>query len=71
MKAVLYYTGCIEQKELLMTTEAHVSALESKHHRLETQIDGELHRPSPDQSRLTSLKREKLRIKEEIARLQD
>jgi hypothetical protein len=52
-----------------MTTEAHLSALESKHHRLEAEIDGELHRPSPDQSRLSTLKREKLRIKEEIARL--
>ncbi len=54
-----------------MTSEAHLSALESKHHRLEDEISGEMHRPSPDQIRLTSLKREKLRIKEEITRLQD
>jgi hypothetical protein len=53
-----------------MTTEAHLSALETKHHRLESEIDSELHRPSPDQSRLTSLKREKLRLKEEISKLQ-
>ncbi|MGE0665242.1 MAG: YdcH family protein [Sphingomonadales bacterium] len=54
-----------------MTTEAHLSALETKHHRLDDEISGEMLRPSPDQIRLTSLKREKLRIKEEIARLQD
>jgi hypothetical protein len=59
------------KKEILMTTEAHLTALETKHHRLEDEISGELHRPSPDQTRLTSLKREKLRIKEEISRLQD
>ena len=52
-----------------MTVEAHLTALESKHSDLEHKIDGELHRPSPDQSRLTSLKREKLRLKEEIDRL--
>jgi hypothetical protein len=54
-----------------MTTEAHLSALETRHHRLDDEISGEMLRPSPDQIRLTSLKREKLRIKEEIARLQD
>lgn len=54
-----------------MTTDAHLSALESKHHRLEDEISGEMHRPSPDTIRITSLKREKLRIKEEISRLQD
>jgi len=53
-----------------MSGEAHLTALETKHHDLETQIDRELHRPAPDQSRLTSLKREKLRIKEEISRFQ-
>jgi hypothetical protein len=54
-----------------MTTEAHLSALETKHHRLEDEITGEMHRPSPDQVRITTLKREKLRIKEAITRLQD
>lgn len=70
-KGVMYYTVVTVKKEILMTTEAHLTALESKHHRLEDEISGELHRPSPDQTRLTSLKREKLRIKEEISRLQD
>ncbi len=54
-----------------MTTDAHLSALESKHHRLEDEISGEMLRPSPDTIRITSLKREKLRLKEEISRLQD
>jgi len=47
----------------------YVESLRSKHALLEEQIDEELHRPLPDQSILTRLKREKLRIKDEIARL--
>ena len=53
-----------------MNDESHLSALLAKHQNLEGEIDGELHRPAPDQARLTSLKREKLKIKEEITRLQ-
>lgn len=52
-----------------MTVEAHLTALETKHTELEHKIDSERHRPVPDQSRLTLLKREKLKLKEEIDRL--
>lgn len=52
-----------------MSTEAHVAELVDKHNVLEAQIDKELERPLADTLRLTELKREKLRIKEEIARL--
>jgi hypothetical protein len=47
----------------------YVESLRSKHAHLEQEIDDELHRPLPDQSVLTRLKREKLRIKDEIARV--
>lgn len=53
-----------------MNDESHLSALVEKHHGLEGEIDTELHRPAPDQVRVTTLKREKLRIKDEISRLQ-
>lgn len=52
-----------------MTMQDYVESLRSKHALLEQQIDDELHRPLPDQSILTRLKREKLRIKDEITRL--
>jgi hypothetical protein len=52
-----------------MTMQDYVESLRSKHALLEQQIDDEQHRPLPDQSTLTRLKREKLRIKDEIARL--
>jgi len=52
-----------------MTMHDYVESLRSKHAHLEQEIDDELHRPLPDQSVLTRLKREKLRIKDEMARL--
>jgi hypothetical protein len=52
-----------------MTMHDYVESLRSKHAHLEEEIDDELHRPLPDQSVLTRLKREKLRIKDEMARL--
>ena len=53
-----------------MTVEPRLRSLEEKHHDLESKIDLEAHRPAPDQARLTGLKREKLRIREEMNRLQ-
>lgn len=44
----------------------HVSALQVKHAGLEKQIQDELNRPMPDMTTIQSLKKQKLRIKEEI-----
>ena len=52
-----------------MALHEHVDSLRTKHARLEQLIDEELHRPLPDQAALSRLKKEKLRIKEEIERL--
>lgn len=51
-----------------MHAEAHVASLEQKHAHLEKIISEEVHRPVPDTVKLARLKREKLRIKEEIGR---
>ncbi|RIK94213.1 MAG: hypothetical protein DCC73_06520 [Proteobacteria bacterium] len=53
-----------------MYTDSHLSALESKHATLEKSIDAESCRPVPDTLKITELKREKLRLKEEIQRYQ-
>ncbi len=53
-----------------MSNKAHVQALVEKHANLEQIIAQELARPSPDQFKLTELKKRKLRIKEAIARLE-
>ena len=52
-----------------MSMQEYVEGLRNKHAHLEEEIDVEIHRPMPDQTTLTRLKREKLRIKDEIARL--
>jgi len=46
---------------------AHLSALEAKHARLDQQILSELQRPLPDAFAIAELKKQKLRLKEEIA----
>jgi hypothetical protein len=50
-----------------MSHEEHVAALKAKHHALEEKIQEEEARPHPDDITLHALKREKLRIKDEIA----
>ncbi len=50
--------------------EARIAALERKHRMLESQIYVEQGRPQVNASRLVELRREKLRIKDEIGRLQ-
>ena len=52
-----------------MSIQEYVEGLRDKHAHLEEEIDEQLHRPMPDQTILTRLKREKLKIKDEIARL--
>lgn len=52
-----------------MSVETHLGALRAKHTELEVAIAAENRRPLPDNTLLTDLKRQKLRIKEEIERL--
>ncbi|RJF92883.1 DUF465 domain-containing protein [Sphingomonas cavernae] len=47
--------------------QAHFSALEAKHAGLEHRIAEESRRPSPDSGILAQLKKQKLKIKEELA----
>ncbi len=53
-----------------MTQNFDLVRLEARHDKLEHEIKDEYHRPIPDQSRLTELKRAKLQVKEKIAALQ-
>ena len=52
-----------------MSLLEHVGSLRVKKSQIEDMIDQEQHRPLPDQTTLTRLKREKLKIKEQINRL--
>ena len=48
---------------------SHQAALEMKHATLDRRIATESHRPLPDAQTLAGLKRQKLRLKEELARI--
>ena len=52
-----------------MNVSPHLDSLRTKHAALETKIQDEQRRPSADNIQLTSLKRQKLQLKEEIERL--
>ena len=47
----------------------HQIALETKHAVLDRRIADEIHRPKPDAFALSDLKKQKLKLKEEIASL--
>jgi hypothetical protein len=49
--------------------QAHLSALETKHAGLDARIAAENQRPHPDETLLSQLKKEKLRLKEAISGL--
>ena len=52
-----------------MSTVDHIEALKAKHASLEQAINEENLRPHPDDDAIGSLKKRKLQIKDEIARL--
>ena len=52
-----------------MTLAGHLAELSEKHRLLEMKIQEELARPSADDLQISQLKKEKLRIKDEMAKL--
>lgn len=52
-----------------MSSTQRIQSLSRRHADLERSIADETHRPQPDQVRITELKRQKLRLKEEMAGL--
>lgn len=52
-----------------MALDAHLVELTGKHHALDERIVAELSRPMTDTLKIAELKKQKLRLKDEIARL--
>ncbi|RXF75336.1 YdcH family protein [Hansschlegelia zhihuaiae] len=52
-----------------MSIESHISELEKKHRALEKEIETELMHPNSDDAKVSTLKRKKLKIKDEMVRL--
>ncbi len=49
-----------------MSLQDRIEALKQRHAHLENQVTEEFNRPHPDEARIAELKRQKLRIKDEI-----
>ena len=52
-----------------MTVSSHVTELKKKHAHLSEQVEMSQRSPSTDTTKISELKREKLKLKEEITRL--
>jgi len=52
-----------------MALHSHIEELSDKHRKLEEQIQAEMAHPVWDEVRVAALKKEKLRLKDEIERL--
>jgi len=52
-----------------MALEGHIQELSDKHKKLDQLIHDEMNHPDWDESRVAALKKEKLRIKDELERL--
>jgi hypothetical protein len=53
-----------------MSIQTHLSELERRHQSLEEELNEALAHPSSDAMKIAELKRRKLQVKDEIARLQ-
>ena len=54
-----------------MALQGHIAELSEKHKRLEQRIHDEMAHPDWNESQVAALKKEKLRIKDELERLRD
>lgn len=52
-----------------MSLEARSTSLSQRHASIDRELEAEAHRPQPDPAVIAKLKREKLRIKDELKRL--
>jgi hypothetical protein len=63
-------SNCKQGENAPMSIQSHLSKLSLKHEALEREIEAERTHPGGDSLRLAELKRRKLSLKDEIARLQ-
>lgn len=54
-----------------MTMSSHIEELRRKHHTLSEKVDQDQRQPGSDPLEIAALKKEKLRLKEEISRLSE
>ena len=52
-----------------MSAQVHIQGISEKHEKLQELIDAEMARPGWDEVRVAALKKEKLKLKDELERL--
>lgn len=52
-----------------MSVDERIQSLKVRHSQLENELEQETHRPHPDDVHITEIKRQKLRLKDQIAAL--
>lgn len=52
-----------------MSVDERIQSLKLRHSQLENELEHETHRPHPDDLHIAEIKRQKLRLKDEIASL--
>jgi hypothetical protein len=63
-----FRTGVVSLKQRSTRMESsHVTALQAKHEGLERRLREEMARPAPDSTMIQTLKKQKLRLKEEVS----
>lgn len=53
-----------------MTTQLRINELKRRHASLDDAIEGEVQRPLPDQAAIAEMKKQKLKLKEEISHME-
>lgn len=66
---MVYWAPSTVKQEISAMATTHQAALETKHAVLDRRIVEETHRPLPDAKLLAELKKQKLRLKEELSSL--
>lgn len=60
---------CLNSEVSTMAVEGHIRELADRHQKLQEQIDAEMAHTGWDEMRIAALKKEKLRLKDELERL--
>jgi hypothetical protein len=63
------HENAIDQKEDRMSVTAHLEELKKKHQTLSDQVDMVQRSPAADTTQVAAMKKQKLKLKEEITRL--
>jgi len=68
---VVQFQGKESREETRMSVSAHVEQLRRKHAHISAQVEEEQRHPGADPLQIAAMKKEKLRLKEEISRLSE